>query len=177
MEFIKKIQHRLHDRMIKKQVAESKATRNSVAFAEAIHFAILFNATELNERQTVLKYAETLRKQKKQVKLLGFLNEKEKQENFTFDHFCNQELSWIGKNKSELVEAFIQGSFDLLFCMHEDQPLVDIAARSKASLRVGPAIADHDPFDLMIEKENLSLSKFIEQMEFFAKKINRKADV
>lgn len=177
MEFIKKIQDKLHDRMIKRQIAESKNIRSSIAFANARQIGILFNATELAARKTVLSYIEKLKKQDKQVKLLGYLNEKEVQPDFTFAHFCNQDLNWFGKNKSSAVEDFVQAKMDLLFCLHDDQALVDIAARSNASLRVGPATEEIYPFEIMIEKGTMKLDKFIEQIEFFVSKVNRKENV
>jgi len=177
MEFIKKIQHKLHDRMIRRQMAESKIVRNSVAFAEAAYIGILFNATELKDRQATLSYSEKLKQQGKKVKLLAYLNEKENQPNFTFDHFCNQDMNWFGKINAAVVDEFVPAKFDFLFCLNEDQPLVDIAARSAASLRVGPATEETFPFDLMIEKGKLNQEKFIEQIEFFIKKINHNQNV
>lgn len=182
MEFIKKIQHKLHDRMLRRQLADVDINRSSISFEEAKHIGILFDATELKDRKTVLKYSEKLKQQNKKVRLLAFLNEKERQANFTFEHFSNQDLNWVGKNKAEFVDTFASTNFDWLFCIHAPQPLVDIAMRSAASLRVGPTMASTEAFDLMIEKGNLTAEKFIEQIEFFSRKIgvqpkNRKENV
>ena len=182
MEFIKKIQHKLHDRMLRRQLADADVKRSSISFEEAKHIGILFDATEMTERKAVMAYAEKLKQQNKKVRVLAYLNEKERQANFTFDHFSNQDLSWVGKNKAEFADAFASTKFEWLFCIHGPQPLLDIAARSAASLRVGPTMETTEAFDLMIEKGNLTAEKFIEQIEFFSRKIgvqpkNRKENV
>ena len=61
----------------------------------------------------------------------------------------------------------------MLFCLSDIQALVDIAARSYAKLRVGPSLQEIYPFDLMIEKKDLSQKKFIEQINFYIQKINK----
>lgn len=177
MEFIKKIQHRLHDRMLRKQLSESSPTRKSVSLKEADYIGILFNATLLEDRKVVEAYQQQLKNANKKVLLLGFLNEKENQSNFTFGHFNNQDLNWIGKNKSELVESFVREKFDLLICLNEDQCLFDIAMRSSASLRIGSSAAKEECFDLMIDKGHTSTIEFIKHIEFFLNKMNSKENV
>ncbi|NNE28677.1 MAG: hypothetical protein HKN16_03530 [Saprospiraceae bacterium] len=158
--------------MILKEVQSHSAIRESTNFDSVHSVGILFDATGLDDRKAILHYAESLKKQDKKVKLLGYLNEKENQPNYTFDHFCNTELSWIGKNKSEKVEQFVRTDFDLLFCLSDAQSLVDIAARSIAKLRVGPSIQNTLAFDLMIETNSTNQRNFLDQVEFFTKKMN-----
>ena len=77
MRILKKWQAQLHDHFLNKQLGLSKRNQQTVSFDEAQLIGILFEATEIANRNLVLDYAERLKKMGKKVKLMAFLDEPE----------------------------------------------------------------------------------------------------
>ena len=73
MRILKKWQAQLHDHFLNKQLGLSKRNQQTVSFDEAQLIGILFEATEIANRNLVLDYAERLKKMGKKVKLMAFL--------------------------------------------------------------------------------------------------------
>lgn len=161
------------DQLKKKKTATSSKSKVNLEKAKSI--GILFDATDLSQRQTVLNYAEKLKNQRKQVKLLGFFDNRLKDNNFTFRHFNRTNIDWAMRPKGEMVNEFLNQKFDLLLHINMETNLHSeyISALSNASFKVGP-VTDHVfCYDLMIDMPNeQNLSKFISQMEGLLKKTN-----
>lgn len=180
MSFIKNLRLKLHNYRFSKALNGLKTKRASVAFTEAKTIALLFDATELDKREKVLKFAAALEKQGKQVKLLGFFNIKEATDNHAFPNFNLKDLDLaLLPSKSEQAQEFMQRDFDILInlSLDETEPLEYIAAMSKAKFRVGPYTERTVCYELMIDvaKSN-DLSAFIHQAQFFLEKMNKKAE-
>ena len=148
---------------------------NVISFGEARSIGILFDATNLQNRNLVLEYAEELRDRRKQVKLLGFFDSKLKDENFTFRHFNRKDIDWAMRPKGANVEEFINHSFDIL--LHLDTASSTyaeyISALSKASFKVGPFTEQTVCYDLMIDTDQrTNLQNFIDQLEGLLEKTN-----
>ncbi len=176
MELIKKIKHRLHDRMIEKRISNS-TIRSSIDFQKIQAVGILFNGTSLENRDQLASFKALWEKSGKSVRLLCYLDTKEPQPNMTIDHFTKLEVNWLGKIQSEKVESFIQQSFDLMISCSDEQVLNDIAAMSKSKLRVGPITEKEYCYDLMISKDSTtSPKKYLEQIEQFLTKLKQGKD-
>lgn len=153
------------------------ALRQRVNLDTAATVGILFDATELKDRNTVLKFAEALEKKSKKVKLLGFFDNKMEGENFTFPYYTVKDLDWTRCPGGEEVKKFLDQKFDLLFVL---KPQVDmhmeyIAALAYAYLKVGPCTDNTYGFDLMIDADpSQPLSHFISQVEQLLKQTNVK---
>lgn len=156
-----------------------KITRKSIRFDRAKFIGILFDASDMSYRDEVVKYAEALKKKGKKVKLLGFINTKEAQENLTFDFFNKKQLDFSLLPKSEIVNQFIKQPFDLLINLffHENLPLEYISAASKARFRVGKHSTQTHSFDLMIDmkESKKGLTYFTKQLELILQKMNKPA--
>jgi len=177
MRILKKWQSQLHNYFLQKKLPTHLVKRQPKGFEDAKTFGILFDATEPEHRQAIKRYVQFLKQQGKQVKVLAFLNENQKQENFTFKHFSRKELDWVLRPLGNEVDEFINTPFDFLIniCLKANQPLEYISTLSKAHTRVGPYTDKPYSFDLMIEtQEQSNIQYFIKQLEYFLSRMNRK---
>ena len=148
---------------------------NVINLGEARSIGILFDATNLQNRNLVLNYAEQLRDQRKQVKLLGFFDSKLKDQSFTFRHFNRKDIDWALRPRGTNVEEFINQAFDILLHLDTSSSTYAeyISALSKASFKVGPITEQMICYDLMIDADQrTSLQNFIDQLEGLLEKTN-----
>jgi hypothetical protein len=110
-----------------------------VSLSAARKIGILFTADYGTESQVVEEYAESLRHQGKEVKLLAYLNKRNYSKNYLFPYITGKDITWFGKPKGGTTGFFIKYPFDILinFCDKEVLPLEYISALSHASFRIG----------------------------------------
>ena len=167
MEILEQTRIRLHQRLLRKGLPTHQVKRSTVFFENAKSVGVLFDATSLEERNTVLQFVDKMKQQDKQVKLLGFFNEKLKTSGFSFQYFNKKQLDWALRPKSEEVDSFIKQPFDLLINISKKSilPLDYIAALSKARFRVGPFTENTFCYDLMVDiDEQKGLTTFLNQV-------------
>lgn len=177
MSFIQNTKLFFHRYFLKKQLQQFKRSNKnrSISFGNARSIGILFNATELDNRKTAMKYAENLKAKGKKVKLLGFFDNQMEDENFTFDHFNRKQLDWALRPKSEVVSAFLKQPFDYLINIEPETNLYSeyIATLSQAHLKVGPYTEQSACYDLMIDaKDKTNVWDFINNIELLLEKTN-----
>ena len=174
METIKNWQTQVREYFLQKMIRKIDLRRHTVTYDSAQSIGILFDATELNHRETVIQFLKDLKSRNKKVKLLGFFNNKQEVSNFPFKAFNKNDTDWLMRPKGEAVENFMATTFDLLIGIYEGNnlPLEYIAALSKAHLRVGPYTDNTYCYDLMIDTNKRDLKNYIKQVEFYLKKMN-----
>ena len=175
MRILKKWQAQLHDHFLMKQLSQMRRNQQTVAFDKAQSVGLLFDATELNNRNFVQAYAEQLKNKGKKVKLLAFLDETSQQSQFPFTHFSRKEVDWMMRPKGDAVETFVKTPFDYLINLYlaGKKPLEYISILSQAHLKVGTYPIKHGGFDLVIEmQEEHHLSHFVKQLDYFLKRLN-----
>jgi hypothetical protein len=175
MSIIQSIRHYFYRHSLNKKLnTHKKSSGRKITFDNANTIGLLFDANDLNTRNTVLKYSASLKKQGKKVRLLGFLENTHDTENYTFDYYNLKNIDWATRVKGESVEAFIKEPFDILIApmLQTNKHTEFIAALSHARLKAGPITA-HAPqaFDVMVDiKPGTDLPEFIRQIESLLKK-------
>ncbi len=159
---------------LQKMIRKIDLRRQPVTYESAQNIGVLFDATELNHRERVIQFSKDLTSKDKKVKLLGFFNNKQEVVNFPFKAFNKTNVDWLMRPKGEAVQSFINTDFDLLIGVYvgNNLPLEYIAALSKAHLRVGPYTDNIYCYDLMIDTDRQNLDNYIQQMEFYLKRMN-----
>lgn len=143
-------------------------------FDKAHQIGILFDGTDLNNREVVLRFAKELRSAGKAVKLLGYLNNRTESESFPFKVFNNRNIDWLMRPTGDSVADFLDHTFDILLnlSMEENPALEYIAALSKAHYRVGAFSKSTHCYELMIDlPASQQLPDLIKQIEFFLQKM------
>lgn len=175
MGFLTNTRAKLHGYYIEKELQNHKATHYSMDLNAAKSVGLLLDATELVGREVVLKFAESLKKQGKEVKLIAYFGGDAKVADFVFPHFTKKDLDFALRPKTADVKKFIQKPFDILINLtpHGSLPLEYIAAFSQAKFRVGPSTDKTYCYELMIDTAaKKDLQSFIQQVTFFINKMN-----
>ena len=175
MGIIKNWQAQVKEHFFMKMVRQLDIRRVPLPFSVSKTVGILVDATDPDRRPLVQNFADKLKKQGKEVRLLGFFDSKQPVDNFTFKAFNRSEVDWLERPKGTVVDDFIRQKFDILISIHQDQklPLEYIAASSHAQLRVGPYTDHTFCYDLMIEQnQELDLSKYLKEVIFFLNRMN-----
>jgi hypothetical protein len=174
MKTIKSWQTQVREYFLQKMINKIDLRRTTVTYESAQTIGILFDATELNHRETVAQFSKELKARNKKVKLIGFFDNKQEVSNFPFKAFNKNDIDWLMRPKGQIVENFMNNTFDLLIGIYEGNnlPLEYIAALSKAHLRVGPYTDNTYCYDLMIDTDKRNLKNYIKQVEFYLNKMN-----
>ena len=175
MKAIKNWQTQVREHFLQKMIKKIDLKRRSVTYESAQTIGILFEATELNQREVVLRFSKKLKEKNKKVKLLGFFNNKLEVSNYSFKAFNKNEIDWLMRPKGEAVENFNKNTFDVLISIYdgENLPLEYIAALSQAHLRVGPYTDNTYCYDLMFDTNKWDPEDFINEVEIYLNKMNR----
>ena len=175
---VEKIRNFFYWRFLKRRIA-NKTKKNvsgkKVNLESAHKIGILFDATDLNNRKTILDYVETLKDRRKAVKLLGFFDNRLKDNNFTFRHFNRDNIDWTMRPKGDQIEDFISQNYDLLININPTSTKATeyITALANAELKVGPLTDNNYCYDLMLDTENnIEIQQFIKQIEARPEKNN-----
>jgi hypothetical protein len=172
MQYIEQVRTRLHNSFLRKELPFNPISRHSVSLDQAASIGILFDGTDPEDRETVLRYADKLKEEGKKVKLLAFFNNNLKSQNFAFHFFNRRQVDFYLRPKNRDAMEFAEQSFDLLLNLSSRNilPLDFIAAHSKARFRVGPHTENTFCYDLMIEhSERKGLSAYLQEVISYLK--------
>jgi len=164
--------------------AASQLKRNKVAFnkVEAKSFAILFEASKIEDVDLVKKYVTYLKELKKKVRIVGFFNT-EFPPDFTYskleyEFFSVKELSWNLKPSGTFLNSFLEEEFDVLIDLNLDDhfPLKYISTLSRARFKVGKFSNENEKIqDLLIDiAPNKTFKYFLQQVDIYLDMINKK---
>jgi len=162
---------RIKDRLYLKSLptkpgrATAKAVRN---IDEARTLGLLFDATDVDQRKRILAYAEKLRKQGKQVNVLGFISTADKEATFSFNFFTLREVDWAQRPKGEQVQQWLKREYDVLVCLFPRTSRFTeyLALHARAGLKIGPVADNTACYDVMLDMPaSAQPEKIIQQYE------------
>lgn len=175
MSLLQTIKNRIFNRSLQQLGKQNRTDRKFTGFEKATNIGILFDATELNQRDFVLQYGKQLEKVGKKVKLLGYFDSKLDDPNFTFKYFNRKNMDWAGRPNGAAVQEFAEQAFDIMINLdtHSKPPAEYVCAQSRAHLRVGPFTNHTFCYELIMdEHDSQNLKTFVQQMEFILEKTN-----
>ena len=147
---------------------------------DARRIGILYTLDEVPDYDRVSEFVSQLQGKQKEVKALGFVNNKNLIQRFlpklSYDFFSNRDLTWFYKPIHTQVKDFIEKEFDLLIdlSLHDNFPLKYISGLSKALLRVGKFSEENTAYyDLMIDmKPSMTSEDYLGQIQHYLTIIN-----
>lgn len=176
MSLIKNIRTAFYKRALQRQLkAKADPDRPAVSFQSAVRIGLLFDATDLDERETTLAYAKSLKQRGKKVKMLGFFDNKLDNPNFTFPHFNQKDIDWAERPGGKAVEEFLQQKMDIFIHLATKTTSYTeyIAALANAPMRVGPCTDQTFCYEVMIDLAGpQTLEAFIKEAEKILKITN-----
>ncbi|MCB0706585.1 MAG: hypothetical protein KDC34_14825 [Saprospiraceae bacterium] len=152
----------------------NKAKHQSVHFDSAKTIGLIFEGTDMEQRDKVLAYAARLKKEGKRVRLLAFMDNKVDNSGFVFKNFNRDDLDFSLCPKVEEVKSFIAEPLDVLINLSLKQvPALNfIVASAKARFRVGPYDEAASYYELMIDlPKNRKLEDYIKQVDVYLNKM------
>lgn len=175
MKFINKnIQQFLLNRELN---SSKKNKREFIAWDKAKSIAIVYDATQKENRELVHNWAQKLRNTGKEINELGFINEKKLSNmldvRYGNEYFSRAELSFFGIPEKSRFNDFLNRKFDYLICLNSDSNilLLYFALKSNTKSRIG-FHSDHqkDFFDIMIKpQKNDSIAENLVLIENYLK--------
>lgn len=159
--FFETIRQAVFKRFVQKKLNQN-VSHQLVSIRVAEKVGILFQADETSHREAVQAYAERLKKEGKDVQLLGFLNKRNHQVNYLFPYISHKDVTWFGKPKGGTIGYFIKYPFDILinFAPKELIPFEYISALSRAGCRIGfnekNLLEPYDCILLAEQRENIN---------------------
>src|SRR5690606_38230865 len=107
MKSIRTWQHQVREYFLQKMLNKIELRRRAITYDSAQTIGILFDATELDDREQVIEFSKSLQAKDKKVKLLGFFNSKQLVDNFPFSGFNKSDVDWLMRPKGEVVKNFM----------------------------------------------------------------------
>lgn len=161
---------RLHLKNAQKGIQQKRKVTSHFTGLKTV--AILLDATDENIRQKAVNYSKKLAKQAGTLKLVGYVDVKVLADDLPFDAFCKKDLDWLWRPKNDVAVSFKKTKFDLLInlCQTDCFPLEHLATTISANYKIG-ALTDY-PNDYNLMLDTKSLDKYLEQVNFFIKKLS-----
>lgn len=180
MSLIKDIQEKLGRFKLKREQKRFQRKVKAFSLSNASTVGVLYNATNRTEAETIKKFIQYLKEERKEVLSLGFIDSKETSElinpilNYTF--FDQNDLSKSMVPQSNDVQNFINKPFSILIDLNiKDDcfPLEYISSLSLAKFKVGSnGSYRDDDCDLTIDiSENKKIEYLIIQIKHYLKMI------
>ncbi len=173
MRILPNLRRRVHRHYLNLAKTDSKPLPKIMP-EDAQTVAVIFDATELNNRKIVEDFAQKLKKAGKQVTLLAFFKSNQKP-SLPFRYFNKKDVNWLGIPKGFEVERFLEQSYDLLYCLFNTQnlPLEYIGTQTKAHFKVGSYLKGKSSYDVMIDTQSPDIQYFINQIIYYLTKITK----
>ncbi|MEY4926271.1 MAG: hypothetical protein RI894_707 [Bacteroidota bacterium] len=179
MQVWENLKNYFYRRFLRNKTAYAAISRVPTNYDRARNIGIIIDAGDENHRAAVIKYAEALRKDGKNVDIRGFANVATPVDNFPFKTWNTKQLSWSGQLSEEAGGQFWNTQYDYLLNLNPTpcQALETVAALSRAHLRVGAYHAElTDFYDVMVDLNGGNdVQNLIGQIDFYIKKINKNA--
>ena len=177
MKLLDNIRLYVHFRSLRQLLDASRRQRGPrpVSLESAKSVGIYFDGTDVDARKTAESFAQELKKQGKQVRILAYLDLDVADSDFPFPSFTRKQVDWAFRPKSEALQHFLEQSFDLFFCLNTQSDLLSdyVASLCRAALKVGPVSKNTSAYDIMIDaKPGLGSSQLIQQMLGLLQKTN-----
>ena len=154
--------------------------KTALSLTEAKSFAIVFEASKLEDVDLVKKYVAYLKEMKKRIKVIGFLDSNS-DPSFTYskleyEFFNKKDLVWYLKPHGSIYNSFVAEDFDVLIDLNllDHFPLKYVVAMSKAKFKVGKYSEENkDIHDLLIDVDEAKTFKyFLRQVDTYLGMIN-----
>ena len=175
MGLLQQLKKKLFDRKLRQLGQRDRTRRQSVHFEKARTIGLIFEGTNLDQREQVESFAARLKRAGKKVRMMAFMDNKVDNSGFVFKNFNRNDLDFSGcPVKSEEVRQFMDMNLDILINLSKDSRdvLNYILVGSKAKFRVGPYEPEAGWYELMIDlPAGRSLHDFIKQVEVYLNKM------
>jgi hypothetical protein len=160
---LKQVQRWLYFYFLRRELKRHRVERKATSLIKAGEIGILFDASDPDKISIINNFADSLKRDRKKIVMLGFYNQPRNAINFNFSYFNTKNLNWYHGPRGAVVDEFILRKFDILIgaFVGENLPLEYVSALSHASFRIGSFVKEKTyAYDFMVDmkgKEDLQL--------------------
>lgn len=149
---------KIKNNLLLKSIQDNRSYRNIQlhTFPQAQHIGVLIEICQEEDYKNLIYLTQQQKFDKKNIDILGYYNGKIIPyyclPQITHDFFCNKQLNWFEKPKSEYIKRFCKKNYDLLitYSQHENMPFKYILATANANFITGYSIDLHQYLDLSL---------------------------
>jgi hypothetical protein len=180
--YFKNIRKLIGNYLLNTEATRLKRNKAAYNLAEAKSFAILFEASKLEDVDLIKKYAVYLKDMKKKVRIVGYFDTPYPPD-FTYsklecEFFSIKDLTWHLKPNGTFLNAFLEEEFDVLIDLnlYDHFPLKYVSTLSMARFKVGKYSNENEKIhDLLIDfKADNTFKYFLRQVDTYLDMINKK---
>ena len=179
MKAVKNIQEKVGRIFLKKEAKRLKRSVKAFSIEKASTIGVVYNATNRSDAETVKKFIQYLKEERKDVFSLGFIDSKDASDivkpHLNYAYFDKRNLSKSFIPKGDEVQSFIKKPFSILIDLNTVDcfPIEYITSLSEARFKVGAKGFYRDnACDLIIDiEENETLKFYIIQIKHYLKMI------
>ena len=134
---------------------------------DAVHIGIIFDATNLDQREKVMQFSQDLKKKDFRVKLIGYFDHQIDSLSIPFKYFTIKDLNFSYIPNDSIAQEFMDKPFEVLINLAYDLilPIDYICTVSKAKFKVGPPNFKNADYDLIVESNgSLDMEQFIKDI-------------
>lgn len=172
-----KIKQYFFHKSIQKETSTSRQSKSShITFDKAKSIAIVFDASDLKNRDVVEKYSKGLEKKGKTVALLGYVQGKGELDNYSFPCYNDKNINWSSCVSGDAFSAFKDQKYDVLISAwpNSNPHLEYVAATVSATIKAGAMPNLIAPFDVMLDvNTNTPIKNFLQQIEALLHKVTK----
>ena len=153
----------LYNRDLSKKLSIKKRDTHS-GVNPAHHIGILYDATDLNNKQILSRLTKKLTANERTVKTLSYIHRNVDEIPTETHYYTKKHLNWLGIPQQEIVEQFISSEFDILITLFTEfnNHMEYIVKMSNAKLKIGPCFPTGESFfDLTIDVQPITLDNLI----------------
>lgn len=149
---------------------KNKQERESFAmsFQDIRSIAILYSINDVDQERLIKQFVAYLREFKKEVLAMGYIEGKIIPPQYTpklaYDYYCDADLKFNGKAKSNSIQLFLDKGYDVLIdaSILEKDAIKSLVKYSNAKLKAGSSsLSYHAELDLQFEIENNKNLKYL----------------
>ena len=179
MSSIKNIQEKLGRFSLNKEAKRLQRNVKAFSIEKASTIGIVYNATNRDDAETVKKFVQYLKEERKEVLSIGFIDSKDSSSivkpHLNYAYFDKKDLSKAMVPKSGEVKNFINKPYSILIDLNISDcfPIEYLSSLSNAKFKVGAKGSYRDKVcDLIIDiDENNQMEYLIIQVKHYLKMI------
>jgi len=157
-QFQKILRARTTGRVIKKLPVHELSVRQ---------IGVLFDASDLEEKNEVIRFSQAIQRLNIKVNLLGYVNHTGDTSSLPFRHFIARDCSFFFIPKNSDIDTFLDFTYDVVINadLKQNLALHYLTAISKAPLKVGPQSILDAYYHLILDtKDTFTIKQYISEL-------------
>lgn len=154
-------------KILRTRIAGRQNKKQPVHEMKVQQIAILFDATDLEEKNEVIRFSQMVQRLNIKVSLLAFIDHPTHMQGLPFRHFIDQDCSVFFVPGNSDIDTFLDFPYDIVINadLKQKLPLHYLAAIAQAPLKVGPQSIFNEYYHLILDtKDTFTIKQYISEL-------------